>query len=71
MVPSSMVSGAVHVSVSALFTKLPPLSLKVITRPAIWFTGGNVIVPAFVVVLAKTRLAMVETDILFLDVSLN
>ena len=71
VVPSSKVSAPEHVRVSALFTKLPPLSLNVITRPGICWAGGNVIVPAFVVVFAKTRLAIVETDILFLDVSLN
>ena len=63
--PSSKVSVPEHASVSALLTKLPPLSLNVMTRPAIWFAGGKVMVPAFVVVLAKTRLAIVETDILF------
>jgi hypothetical protein len=64
VVPSSKVSAPEHASVSALFTKLPPLSLNVMTRPGIWFAGGKVIVPAFVVVFAKTRLAIVETDIL-------
>lgn len=64
VVPSSKVSAPAHVRVSALLTKLPPLSLNVMTRPGIWFAGGNVMVPAFVVVFAKTRLAMVDTDIL-------